>query len=60
MCGSSGPRTSERNTLTMTLSSPTGMRKASISSPDYADLASPEPLLCKGSAHNLGITRTSA
>jgi hypothetical protein len=44
----------------MTLSSPRRMRRASINSPDYADLASPKPLLRKGSSVNVGIIQRSA
>jgi len=36
------------------------MRRALISSPDYADLANVKPLPCKGSSLNIGIIRRSA
>jgi len=35
-------------------------KQASITSPDYADLASTEPLSCKGISNNIGIIRRSA
>jgi len=35
-------------------------KQASINSPDYADLASPKPLPCKGISDHIGITRRSA
>jgi hypothetical protein len=60
MCGSNGPATIDRSTLTMnTLLSSTD-EKSIDRAPDYADLASTKPLPHKGSSINIGIISRSA